>query len=86
MMNINEDKKLNTDYIFEGNVQEIIKVQNDAPSFKYEFDKLLDNGVELPFIAQNSLINPILDFENFGDIEEIKIDTKEIENADAMFF
>lgn len=85
MMNINQNNELKQVPTLEGVVQEVIKGDNNT-TFKSEFNKLLDTTPDISFLAQNSLINPILDFENFDEIETIKFDTKEIENVDAMFF
>ena len=85
MMNINQNKELNQIQTLEGNIQDNFQIPEGA-TFKDEFNKLLDNGVDGSFLVQTVPINPVLDFQNSFDIETIEIDTKEIENTDAMFF
>ena len=85
MMNVNQNKELNQIQSLEGTVQENFQIPEGA-AFKDEFNKLLNNGVDGSFLVQAAPINPVLDFQNSFDIETIEIDTKEIENIDAMFF
>ena len=85
MMNVNENKELKNTPSLEGLIQTSIQPTGDT-GFKDEFNKLIIDSIDPSSLVQNIEINPMLNFEDLPSIEVVEIDTKEIENADAMFF
>ena len=85
MMNINENKELNNTQTLEGLVQTYVQ-QSGNTGFKDEFNKLILNSVDPSSFINNIEFNPLFNYEEQPEVEVVEIDTKEIENADAMFF
>ncbi len=99
MMSINENNEFKGKITAEGDsLPSAATVTAEGTTFKDEFDKLLDNSGAIDasaFIASPlSSIPSQIDYtvfdssinETLGVGETYKIDTKKIENADAMFF
>ncbi len=86
MMNINENKELKGSVQFDKPVAQGSLTPLDG-TFKEEFDKLLTDGIENPLIDFG--VSPLARFDlsiESEDADTFLIDTKTIENNDAMFF
>ncbi len=81
MMNVNENKELKQTQTISGFGQTV--ALPEGYSFKEEFEKLADNVQIAPQIYPFELM---VDFSDTENADIFTIDTKKIENVDAMFF